>query len=104
MLLSAFILPGLVQLYKWERIKGAICLVLVNIFLLAALFIVMKGMGSFLLTAKVSGPEAALDLLDKVRNDSPLVTILMTGFVFLWFASVVDALLATPSGDDSKSL
>ncbi len=45
LLLSALILPGLGQLYKGDKVKGGIMIALVNIFLLAALFLVMQGMG-----------------------------------------------------------
>src|SRR5512138_1470231 len=93
-LLSAFVLPGMGQLYKGDRVKGGIILALVNIFLLAALFVVVKGMGSFLLTANMSGTGEALKVLETVRQNSPHITWLMSGFIVLWFAAVVDAALA----------
>ena len=91
MLLSAFLLPGIGQLYKGEKIKGAVFLVLVNMFLLAALFLVMKKMGSFLLTARVAGPEEALKLLDTITRSSPEIGWLLAGFTLLWGVAVVDA-------------
>jgi len=91
MLLSALLLPGVGQLYKGEKIKGAVFLVLVNIFLLAALFLVMKKMGSFLLTARVSGPEEALKLLDTITRSSPEIGWLLAAFTLLWGVAVVDA-------------
>lgn len=102
-LLSGLVLPGLGQLYKGEKAKGGILLVLVNIFLLAALFLVMKGMGSFLLTAKISGLAEAQQVLETIKQDSPLASWLLTGFVFLWFASVVDAAFARAPRDDNQS-
>lgn len=91
MLLSAFVLPGIGQLYKGEKVKGAIFLVLVNIFLLASLFIVMKKMGSFLVTARISGPQEALNLLDTITKSSPEIGWLLSGFTLLWGVAVVDA-------------
>ena len=91
MLLSAFLLPGIGQLYKGEKIKGAFFLVLVNMFLLAALFLVMKKMGSFLLTARVAGPDEALKLLDTITRSSPEIGWLLAGFTLLWGFAVVDA-------------
>src|SRR5512142_2819269 len=91
MLLSAFLLPGIGQLYKGEKIKGAIFLVLVNIFLLASLFIVLKKMGNFLLTARLSGPQEALKLLDSITASSPEIGWLLAGFALLWGVAVVDA-------------
>ena len=70
LLLSAFLLPGIGQLYKGEKVKGAVFLVLVNFFLLAALLVVLKNMGNFLLTARISGPEEALKLLDAQHIDA----------------------------------
>ena len=91
MLLSAFLLPGIGQLYKGEKLKGAVFLVLVNMFLLAALFLVMKKMGSFLLTARVAGPDEALKLLDTITRSSPEIGWLLAGFTLLWGVAVVDA-------------
>jgi len=102
-LLSALVLPGLGQLYKGEKLKGGICLILVNIFLLAALFLVMKGMGSFLLTAKISGTGEALKVLESIKQESPLVGWLLSGFVLLWFAAIIDAAVAKPPRDDEPS-
>jgi TM2 domain-containing membrane protein YozV len=91
LLLSAFVLPGIGQLYKGEKVKGAIFLVLVNIFLLAALFIVLKKMGSFLVTARISGPQEALNLLDSITRSSPEIGWLLSGFALLWGIAVIDA-------------
>lgn len=91
MLLSAFVLPGIGQLYKGDRIKGAVFLVLVNVFLLASLFIVLKKMGSFLVTARISGPQEALNLLDSITKSSPEIGWLLSGFTLLWGIAVVDA-------------
>jgi TM2 domain-containing membrane protein YozV len=99
MLLSAFVLPGIGQLYKGEKIKGAIFLVLVNIFLLAALFVVLKKMGSFLVTARIAGPQEALNLLDTITKSSPEIGWLLSGFTLLWGIAVVDA--AKPSRQKS---
>ncbi len=84
-------LPGIGQLYKGEKIKGVIFLVLVNIFLLAALFTVLKKMGSFLVTARMSGPQEALNLLDTITKSSPEIGWLLAGFTLLWGIAVVDA-------------
>jgi len=102
-LLSALVLPGLGQLYKGEKLKGGICLILVNIFMLAALFLVMKGMGSFLLTARISGTGEALKILENIKRESPLVGWLFSGFFLLWVAAIVDAAVAKPPRDDEQT-
>ncbi len=93
-LLSAFILPGMGQLYKGQKIKGAIFLVLVNILLLATLFVVMKKMGSFLLTARMTGVTEAMQTLETIRRSSPEISWLLAGFAALWGAAVIDALIS----------
>lgn len=100
-LLSAFILPGIGQLYKGERVKGAILLVLVNIFMLLSLFLVLRKMGSFLITARVSGPQEALILLDTITKTSPEIGWLLTGFALLWGIGVVDAAKPSKPGQDN---
>ncbi len=95
MLLTALLLPGIGQLYKGEKVKGAVFLVLVNIFLLAAMFLVLKKMGNFLLTARISGTAEALKLLDTITRSSPEIGWLLGGFALLWGVAVVDAAKVT---------
>ena len=91
-LLSAFVLPGLGQIYKGARVKGGIMIGLVNVFLLAALFLVMKGMGELLATARLSGMDAAERVIDGFRGKGPAVRILAAAFCALWIYGIVDAL------------
>lgn len=93
-LLSAFILPGLGQLYKGDRLKGVILIILVNIFLLAGLFFVMQGMGQFILSAKVTGVADAAKILDALQRNSPVARWLLAAFFSLWTYAVADALVA----------
>lgn len=95
-LLSAFLLPGIGQLYKGDKVKGMVFLVLVNIFLLGSVFVVMRKMGAFLLTAKVSGAGEALQLLEKMNRTSPEIGWMLAGFVMIWGVSAADALFAKP--------
>lgn len=100
-LLSGFVLPGLGQVYKGARVKGAILIALVNVFLLAALFLVMKGMGALLVTARISGMEAAGKAIDSLRERGPAVKLLLAAFFVLWAYSAVDALFTDEgSGKD----
>ena len=102
-LLSAFVLPGMGQLYKGDKAKGAIFLTLVNIFFLSALFLVLKNMGKFLVTAKISGPDQALRVLETIRQSSPEIGWLLTAFLILWFAAVIDAALPVKHPDSNLS-
>ena len=98
-LLSGFVLPGLGQLYKGARVKGGIMVVLVNVFLLAALYLVMKGMGELLVTARLSGMDAARQVVDRLGQTSPAVRYLMAAFFALWAYSFVDALFKKEGGN-----
>ena len=93
-LLSAFVLPGLGQLHKQDRLKGMILIILVNIFLLGALFVVMRGMGQLLVSARISGPADATRILATLEHNSPAARWLLAGFFAVWAYGVVDALLA----------
>ena len=89
--LSAFLLPGLGQLAKGDRVKGGIFILLVNIFLLAALFLLLQGMGPVLLAAKTGGSREIVRTIDTIRQNSPGVRWLLWGFGLLWIAGVLDA-------------
>lgn len=101
-LLSAFILPGLGQLYKGDRVKGGIMIALVNVFLLAALFLVMQGMGELLVTARLSGMAAAEQVVEGLRGKGPAVRILSAAFFLLWAYGVVDALVQKEKGEGTR--
>jgi TM2 domain-containing membrane protein YozV len=97
-LLSALVLPGLGQLYKGDKVKGGIMIALVNIFLLAALFLVMQGMGKLLVTAQFSGMAAAERVVEGLKEKSPAVRALLAAFFILWAYGVVDALFHKEKG------
>ncbi len=90
-LLSAFLLPGLGQLAKGERAKGGIFILLVNVFLLAALFLLLRGMGPVLLAAKTGGSADVVNSIETIRQNSPGVRWLLWGFGVVWLAGVLDA-------------
>ncbi|RNC72255.1 MAG: hypothetical protein ED859_02660 [Desulfuromonadales bacterium] len=91
-LLSAFVLPGLGQVVRGERVKGGILLVLSNLFVLAALFLVLKGMGPVLVEAKLNGTVDAINLSQKLAAGAPAAKTLLACFAALWCYAVIDAL------------
>jgi hypothetical protein len=101
-LLSAFVLPGLGQICKGARIKGGLLIGLVNVFLLVALVLVMKGMGELLVTARLSGMDAAEKVLDGLKSRGPAGNLLLAAFFALWAYSVVDALFKDEASSGSK--
>ena len=90
MFLSALVLPGLGQLYKGEKVKGAIIICLVNIFVLAALFLVLQGAGH-LIAGKAAGAADPGTLLATLKEKSPVARWLLAAFFGIWIFSVVDA-------------
>ena len=100
-LLSAFVLPGLGQLYKGDRRKGIILVILVNFFLLAALWLVLQGVGQLVLaTGSRSGIDAG-SVMEQLGQHSPMARLLLASFFGLWLYAVVDAALAKCSDNSA---
>ncbi len=98
-LLSALVLPGLGQLYKKDRVKGVVLLVLVNIFLICAVFFVLQGMGQLFVGVRLTGSADAAKILENLHARYPAVRLLLAGFLALWAYGVADALLSGKKGD-----
>ena len=96
-LLSAFVLPGLGQIVKGDRVKGGILIALVNAFLLAGLFMVLRGIGPLLLAARIKGADSAASAVSQLQQQAPGARWLLAGFLLLWVYGVVDAACAAPS-------
>jgi hypothetical protein len=92
-LLSAFVLPGLGQIVRGERVKGGILIALANIFLLGAFFLVLKGMGPVLLEAQLAGSVDPNAVTQKLAAGAPAARVLLACFAALWCFAVVDALV-----------
>lgn len=90
LLLSALVIPGLGQLYKGEKIKGAIIICLINIFLLAALFMVLQGAGHLIASGATGATDPAA-LLATLKAKSPVARWLLAAFFGIWIYGVVDA-------------
>lgn len=92
-LLSAFVLPGLGQIVRGERVKGGILIALANIFLLGAFFLVLKGMGPVLLKARLAGGVDPNAVSQQLAAGAPAARVLLACFAALWCFAVVDALV-----------
>lgn len=100
-LLSGLVLPGLGQLYKGCRTKGIAMIVLVNIFLMGALLVAMKGVGKIIVSAKLADSPDMGKVLESLRNDTPGAKWLLACFFCLWVYGIADALF-TRSCEDRK--
>ena len=98
LLLSAFVLPGLGQLYKGERLKGAILIILVNLFLLMALFLVLQGLGPLIASSYLPTSVDTAKLVEQLQTKNPVARWLLGAFTLLWAYGSVDAAISrTPS-------
>lgn len=96
LLLSALILPGFGQIYLGHRKKGALLLVLVNIFLIAAIFLILPGIGKLLVTAKV-GQTAGASLIGAwLHEHGKIGKGLLAGFMAIWGYAIIDILISPP--------
>jgi TM2 domain-containing membrane protein YozV len=94
LLLSALVLPGLGQLYLGRKMIGGVYLVLVNLVLLLALFVLLRGL-SPVIAAQLAGgaisitPSEVMKSLDGAKGFGKAV---LGAFFLLWAFSVVDIL------------
>jgi hypothetical protein len=95
-LLSALVLPGLGQLYKGERIKGAVLIVLVNIFIMIALYMLLRFVAPLILSAQMNGAFDMRMIFEKLQSGGSAVRLLLAAFCGLWLYSWVDAALGNP--------
>jgi TM2 domain-containing membrane protein YozV len=99
--LSAFVIPGLGQLLKGEKLKGAMLIVFVNIFLCVALFIILQEI-SHLIAIKSVGATNPDAILESIKTRSPYARWLLASFFVVWAYGVVDAI--RPSRPEAGNL
>lgn len=101
LLLSALVLPGLGQLYLGRKVKGIAIIMAVNLILLLALFVVLKGL-SPVIAVRVAGGAVTVtaeEVMAALRGVSAFAKGVLAAFVALWVYSLVDLL-----GQDEKPL
>lgn len=94
LLLSALVLPGLGQLYLGRKVTGGIIIVLINLILLLALFVLLKGISPLIASHIAAGavsisPSEIIKGLDVV---SGFGKALLAAFFIVWAYSVVEIL------------
>jgi TM2 domain-containing membrane protein YozV len=92
-LLSALVLPGLGQLYKGERIKGVLLIVIVNIFIMVALYMLIRNVAPLIVASQMNGALDTKLLLERLHGGGPAVRLLLAAFCGLWMYSWIDAAL-----------
>ena len=94
LLLSALVLPGLGQLYLGRKMVGGIILVLVNLVLILALFVLLRGLSPVIAMQLADGavsitPSEVMKALDGATGFGKGV---LAVFFLVWTFSVVDIL------------
>jgi TM2 domain-containing membrane protein YozV len=92
-LLSAFIFPGLGQIYKGCRVKGCIVILLTNIILLAVFVIAVKGIYQMAVSPEFAGTVDPASMAKRLLSETPAFRWLFGIFSFIWLYAALDALL-----------
>ena len=91
-LLSAFVFPGLGQLFKGNRLKGLIIIGSVNILLAILFYLILRQLAPLIVSAQQSG--GAFDttkIIERLHTGSPVIRYLLSAFCGLWLYSWIDA-------------
>lgn len=90
LLLSALVLPGLGQLYLGRKVTGTAIIMLVNLLLLLALFVLMKGLAPVIAARAVSGSISSREVYAALHGVAGFGKALLAGFALLWAFSIID--------------
>ena len=88
--LSAFVLPGLGQLYLGRKLKGGLLVVLVNLLLLTAFFLLLKVSAPLVGAHLAKTPITPELLLAQIEPHALWGKALLAVFLGVWGYAVVD--------------
>lgn len=92
LLLSALVLPGLGQLYLGRKAVGGILLILVNLVLLLALFVLLRGL-SPVIAAQIAGDAISItpaEVIQALEGSKGFGKAVLAAFFLLWTFSIAD--------------
>lgn len=93
-LLSAFVLPGLGQLYLGRKMAGGIIIVIINILLLLALFVLIRAL-SPVIADKIAGGAITItssEVIISLEGASLFGKAVLASFCAVWLFSIIDIL------------
>jgi hypothetical protein len=96
LLLNAFVLPGLGQLYLGRKNTGIVLILLVNLLLLLALFVVLKGASPLIAAHMTSGSLGSGDILAALDSVAGYGRAVLVAIVLVWGYALVDLLRRPP--------
>jgi TM2 domain-containing membrane protein YozV len=94
LLLSALVLPGIGQLYLNRKLLGGIIIVLVNLLLLLAIFVLLRGL-SPVIAAQLAGGAISIspgEVIKALDGSSSFGKAVLAAFFALWLFSLIDIL------------
>lgn len=94
LLLSGLVLPGLGQLYLGRKAVGGILVVIVNLIILLALFVLLRGL-SPVIAAKIAGGAISISPSEVVKaldGASGFGKGVLAAFFLVWAFSLADIL------------
>jgi TM2 domain-containing membrane protein YozV len=94
LLLSSLVLPGLGQLYLGRKLLGGIIIAFVNLLLLLALFVLLRGL-SPVIALKIAGGAVSItpsEVIKAVDDTSGFGKAVLAAFFLVWAFSVFDIL------------
>ena len=94
LVLSALVLPGLGQLYLGRKVTGIAIILVLNLFLLLALFVVLKGLGPVIATRVAAGAITVSpgEVMAAMAEVSGFGKGLLAAFALMWAFSIADVL------------
>jgi len=92
LLLTSLVVPGLGQLYLGRKVTGIVLIMLVNLLLLLALFVLMKGAAPAITAQVTSGTIKPDDIVAGLNSIAGYGQGLLIAFALLWGFAVIDIL------------
>jgi hypothetical protein len=92
LLLSALVLPGLGQIYLGRKACGVILIALINLILLLALFVLLRGL-SPLIASQISGGTLQIspaEISTALGGSSTFGKAVLASFFAIWLFSIID--------------
>lgn len=90
MLLNALVLPGLGQLYLGRKVTGIAIIMLVNLLLLLALFVILKGAAPVIAAKMTSGAISTAEVLTALQGVAGFGKTLLATFLLVWGFALID--------------
>jgi len=97
-LLSAFILPGVGQIYLGRRVKGGVLILMVTVLLLIFIVLVLIGMQDLFQAYSVSGGADIAVFEGRLRRWAPAALTLGVALFLVWGYGIVDAFRGNGEG------